>query len=371
MKKWIVAATAAVFALVTGFPEAVLQAKEKPVAAPTGPAVFTDSNAAQLAVTKRVAIANVLIQFQASTNAVAGGRGAATETLLEWPEFDQKLQTEFASFAYEKLKADLTTAGFEVVSEAELKASPSYATLIREGGIPHHTRYTNLLGDAFFVGPSSLQPYLPSHMEAGMFLGGPGFLGWVSKGSGQSITPGGPNRSNFGDNWKLPGIETALAKELNAHIVKATYVVALGRAEAQRARSLTVNSGSMIAGSSSSTVITATANAFAEPSLYPDQTRISFRMPNGTGKWQRVSLMKPGPAKDGDVSVRMAVPLFASTDYFKLTGDGGSSRQGFFDKALRIKFVYTAQLTDPKGYFEEVSAMIAKANSHMLALFKP
>lgn len=350
-----------------------LWAKKEAAAAaiPAGPAAFADSSAAMLAGTKRVAITSVLIEFQASTNAVDGPSAwfsmfqskSTSETVLAWQGFDPRLQAEFADFAYSKLQADLTAAGYEVVPEAQVKASANYAAIMKEGAMPPLSLYGNAMGDAYLAGPQSLPPYLPYNLENGVFSNPVSYIGWVSKLGGKSKTPGGPSIFNVGDNWKIPGLEAALAKELNAHVVKATYVVTLGKASAKRKRSFA---------SGSNQLITATASAYAEPSLMAQQTHIAFRTANGSGKWQKASLTKLAPPKDGDVSVYLATPMTGGTDFFELTSDGGKRKDVFLSSGSPdFKFMYYASLIDPKGYMAEVGGMIAQANKQMLALVQP
>ena len=370
--RFSIAAAIAVMAiaLVGGQNVSAKTGKAVAATAPTPPAAFTDSNAAQLAGTKRVAITSVLIQFQAATNAVDGPSQwfsmfqskSTSETVLAWPDFSAQVRADFADFAYAKLQADLTAAGYEVVPEAQVKASANYAAIMKEGAMPPLTHYGNAMGDAYFVGPQALPPYLPYNWESGVFSNPVSYIGWVSKLGAKSKTPGGPSAFNVGDNWKIPGMETALARELNAHVVKATYVVTLGRATAKRKRSFT---------SGSTQLITATANAYAEPSLMAQQTHISFRAANGTGKWQKASMTKLAPPKDGDVSVHLAIPLTGSTDFFELASDGGREKSSFlFGGETKFKFMYFASLTDPQGYMAEVGGMISEANKHMLALVR-
>lgn len=360
-------------ALLVSLAQAPAHAKKEAAvpAGPVAPAAFYESSAAQLAGTKRVAITSVLIEFQASTNAVDGPgqwfsmfqSKSTSETVLAWQGFSPALQAEFADYAYAKLQADLTAAGFEVVPEAQVKASANYAAIMKEGAMPPLSLYANAMGDAYLAGPESLPPYLPYNLENGVFSNPISYIDWVSKLGGKSKTPGGPSVFNVGDNWKIPGLETALAKELNAHVVKATYVVTLGKALAKRKRTFA---------SGTSQLITATANAYAEPSLMAQQTHIAFRTANGSGKWQKASLTKLSPPKDGDVSVYLATPLTGGTDFFDLTSDGGREKGGIFATgAPDFKFVYSARLTDPKGYMDEVGGMFAEANKHTLALVKP
>lgn len=370
MKRLVVAAWTASAALFVAS-GALAKKEEAAPAAPQAPAAFYGSSAAQLNGTKRVAIASVLIQFQASTKAVDGPgqwfsmfqSKSTSETILAWPDFDPQVQAEFADEAYAQLKKDLTAAGYEVVPEAEMKASAHYAAILKEGAMPAQSRYGNAMGDAYLVGPESLPPYLPYNAENGVFSHPVSYIGWVSKLGMKSETPGGPSVFNVTDNWKIPGLETALAKELNAHVLKATYVVTLGKAMAKRKRSFAPGS---------SQLITATASAYAEPSLMAQQTHLAFRTANGSGKWQKASMTKLSPPKDGDVSIYLATPLTGSTDFFSLTSDGGRRKDRFLSSgAPDFKFVYFADLIDPVGYKAEVGGMMAEANKLMLALAKP
>jgi hypothetical protein len=364
-------------------PVAAFAKKEAaPAAAPAGPAAFADSSAALLAGTNRVAIASVIIQFQASTNAVDGPGAwfqmfkskSTSETVLAWPGADASMMTEIADQAYAKLKADLTAAGYEIVPEAHVKASPHYAALRSVGGIPAITEFANAAGDAYYVSPSSLPGYLPYALELGVFSVPKSFIGFASTFGSKSRTPGGPSYISLQNNWKVAGSEVALAKELNAHVVKATYVVSLGTATANInvSRNRTIGydwAGNL--GTQTTKTSAGTGEAMAQPGLMPEQTHIAFRTPTGNPKWQKVSLTKLAPPKDGDVSVYLNQPMGGSTDLFFLSGKGGEKSK--FLQAPGgpdFKFKFTATLRDGVRYSEEVNAMMAQANQHMLALVK-
>jgi hypothetical protein len=330
--------------------------------APT--AAFTDSAAAGLGATRRVAISSVVVSFQAS---VAGERAAGSgmfadkssaRSVLALPDMDSALQARIANEAYERLKAELTAAGYEVVPEAEVKASATYGEILKLAGTPNYTRFGNALGDAMLVGPDSLPPYLAYSVEGSLFEQPKSYIGWIGGMGGKSTTPGGPSVVSIGTTWKLPGLEVKLAKELNANVVKAFYVVNIGEAFADRKRELGIR-----------VVTTGEGSAAAQLSLVADQTRIAFRTPTGNPKWQKVSMMKPAPAKDGDVVVRLASPMFSDGDFFSVTGT--SRLGGIFAPGADFQFNFTASLTDAKGYGAAVDGMIASATASMLGLVKP
>ncbi len=366
LKPLAIAALAAAALAVASAPSAALC--QAPSAAPAATAAFTDSAAAGLSATRRVAITSVIVSFQASaagTKAQGNGMFAdknSAQTVLALPDMDPALQSAIAAEAYRQLKADLTAAGFEIVPEAEVTANASYQQIVKAAGTPNHTKFGNAIGDAMLVSPPPLAPYLPFSMEGSIFEQPKSYIGWVSGMGGKSVTPGGPSVTSIGTIWKIPGLEVQMAKELNAHVVKAFYVLTIGQASATRRRD-------RIATSNSSGRESGQGSAAAEVGLLADQTRIAFRTPNGNAKWQKVPFNKPAPAKDGDVVVRLAQSLDGSSDFFSMTS---SSKLGsLFNPGADFQFSFTASLDDPAGYKAEVQAMIGAANGAMTALVKP
>jgi len=336
---------------------------------PTASAAFTDSAAAGLSATRRVAIASVIVSFQASaagTKAQGNGMFAdknSAQTVLALPAMDPELQAAIVAEAYHQLRAGLTAAGFEIVPEAEVITNASYQQIVKAAGTPNYTRFGNAIGDAMLVSPPTLTPYLPYAMEGSLFEQPKSYIGWVSGMGGKSVTPGGPSVTSIGTIWKVPGLEVQMAKDLNAHVVKAFYVVTVGRASASRQRDR------IATGPSSPGRESGQGSAQAEVGLLADQTRIAFRTPNGNNKWQKVTFSKPAPAKDGDVVVRLAESLGGSSDVFAMTSS--SSLGGLFNPGADFQFRFVATLTEPARYRAEVQSMIGSANSAMTALVRP
>ena len=149
----------------------------KPEATPvsSGPAVFTDSSAAGLSATKRVAITNVMISFQASAGSQTSTNGmlahkSDTLSIIGMPDADPQLLTAITDEIYAQLKADLTANGFEVLSEATVVASPSCQKIIKLAGITNFSKFLNRDGDRLLVGASGLKPDFPCSMETGSFM---------------------------------------------------------------------------------------------------------------------------------------------------------------------------------------------------------
>jgi hypothetical protein len=344
-------------------------------------AVMTDSSAAALAATKRVAITSVMVSFQASAGGektnTSGLFAAKTDTsaTLQMPEMDTQLLSTIADAIYQQLQADLADNGFDVLPEASVLGSAGYQKIVKMAGISNFSKFANLDGDVLLVGPSSLKPYLPYNAETGKFsatLKGT-IKGWVGGFGGKSSTEGGPSVISIGEIYGLPGLEVELARELNANLVKATYVVTLGSAKASVDR-FSSTSHNKYAGS-----------AFAQVGLRAGQTRIAFRTPAANAKGESAPGgytanfgNNAGPAKDGNVVVTLAEPLLGGTDFFAVTEPevkkptllGGLLGAGFGNGA-DVQFTYIASVSDPAAYQAEVLAMARLAQRDMLTLVKP
>ena len=344
----------------------VLAKKPEPAAASSGPAVFTDSSAAGLAATKRVAITNVMVSFQASVGDKTSMNGllahkSDTSSLIQMPDMDPKLLAAITDEIYTQLKADLVASGFEVVPEATVIASPSYQKIIKLAGIANFSKFLNHDGDTMLVGASGLKPYLPYNAETGSFTtpsnNGVRIKGWVSSMGMGSSTPGGPSLTSIASIYELPGLEVDLAKELNAHVVKATYLVTLGSTTASISGRFTEFNNH-------------TGTAFAQVGIKADQSRIAFRTPNGNHKWQSIARVKIAPAKDGDVVVTLAQPLAGGTDFFEVS----SSKKGKVMLGLGggadMQFAFTVTIANADAYREEVTGLIKEAQTKLLALVK-
>ncbi len=337
---------------------------------------MTDSTPAALAVTKRVAITSVMVSFQASTggdktntSSMFAAKTDASSTLV-MPDMDPKLLGEIADDIYMQLQADLNANGFEVLPESAVLGSAGFPTIISNAGIANFSKFGNMEGDTMLVSPGSLHPYLPFSPETGKFASPTKNLikGWFSGMGGKSSTEGGPSSISVAKTWDLPGLEVALAKELNANLVKATYVVMVGSTNASVDRFSSTHHN------------TYTGSAFVQVGLRPEQTRIAFRTPAANPKGESA----PGgykanfgnnspPAKDGDVVVSLTAPLLGGTDFFALEGGEKKGGMGKFLGVLSgadAQFVYTASISDPAAYHEEVVGMVKVAQRDMLALVK-
>lgn len=350
-------------------------------AAPTSAkVVMTDSTATALAATKRVAITNVMVSFQASAGGdktnTSGLFAAKTDTSssLQMPDMDTELLAAITNDIYKQLKADLQANGFEVLPEATVLASSGYQKIVAMAGITNFSKFANMNGNVMLVGANGLKPYLPYNAETGKF-GVPSkslIKGWVSGFGQKSATEGGPSGISTGEIYELPGLEVEMAKELNANLLKATYVVTLGstKAAVDRFSSTTHNSY--------------TGSAFAQVGLLAGQSRIAFRTPEANTKGESASGgymanfgKNAGAAKDGDVVVTLEESLAGGTDFFVVTGGKKSGGLAGFllggtpgGTGADVQFEFTASISDPAAYRAEVVGMVKQAQRDMLNLVK-
>jgi nucleotide-binding universal stress UspA family protein len=360
---------------------------------PGAPAVFTDSSAAGLAGTKRVAITNVTVAFQASTLDRTSPNGMfsekqTTSAALVWPDLDPQLAAVITDEIYAQLKAELQANGFEVVPEATVLASPTYQKILQVApAFSNFSKFANTDGDLLLVGASGLKPYLPFSPETGQFAvpNKSVIKGWLTGMGGKSSTPGGPTATSTYYSAELPKLEVQLAKELNAHVVKATYHVQLGSAKAEtshvfkpgdRSAELKYTVGPQLETKEqreqrlNKIITTHTGTAFPQVGLRSDQTRIAFRTPNGKGGGQSIRKAGMAPAKDGDVVLTLATPLLGGTGYFTLKSHKESNGLWALATGPDAKYTFVATLADPEGYRDEVVAMVKVAQHDLLALVK-
>jgi hypothetical protein len=351
---------------------------------------MTDSSAAPLSTTKRVAIANVMVSFQASvggdktnTSGLFAAKSDASSS-LQMPVMDTQLLSSIADDIHQQLKADLQANGFEVLPEATVVASQAYQKIIAMAGITNFSKFANMNGDVVLVGASGLKPYLPYNAETGKF-GQPSrslINDWISKMAGKSSTEGGPSSISIAEIYALPGLEVEMSKELNAHVVKATYVVTLGSTKSSVERFTGMHQD--IRGNTGFSS-THTGSAFAQVGLLAGQSRIAFRTSaantsgeSSSGSYTANFGNSAAAAKDGNVVVTLAESLAGGTDFFSLSGgekkDGGIGKF-LFGKVLGgtgadTQFEFTASISDPATYRAEVVGMVKQAQRDMLVLVK-
>lgn len=302
-----------------------------PATPTTANAVFTDSTAAPLAASRKVAIAELVISFQASAGEIIATGGLVsdiakhglggllrhektTETGYMRLDLDPALAGSIADGVYQRLRADLAAEGYEVVPAEQVTASANYQALQKEAGYANPSRYYDVEGDTLLAAPAGLPPYMPYSIETGNFYeNGTTYIpGWIRKipFSGGSSTPGGPKFTLAAGAWKVPELESKLAQELGAHVLKAHYVVTLGRIDLSASHDYgDIRNGNI--------TTTTSGTATAALGLHEAQSRIAFR--TAGGKSQKAARGgKYDAAKDGDVVVTLDRHVGGLANFYRL-----------------------------------------------------
>ncbi len=314
-----------------------LQAGDKPSPIPAAPkAIFGDSSAAPLAPTKRVAISSFVVSFQASmgktiqtgnfgSSVAKYGLGAllrhdkseATGSTIM--DVDVEVERKVVTTLYQRLQKDLTEAGFEVVPETEVLAADAYKALIKEAAYANYSRWHDTKGDTMLVSPDTLTPYQVYTPELGDFYSYDLHSyrkGWI-KTFGGSSTEGGPTPIKGSAVYKVPDLEASLARQLNAHVLKATYLVTIGDMDMSASHQYGMSSSD--GGRTTDTTIDTKTHAAVKAAmgLREGQTRLAFRTANGK-KGSPYKLNKVPCAKDGDVVVTIDAPIQGLSDLLSL-----------------------------------------------------
>ncbi|HMV17389.1 MAG TPA: hypothetical protein PLN96_08500 [Zoogloea sp.] len=283
---------------------------------------FTDSTAERIGQTRRVAITNVILEFQTKVFA-EHITGRLSKMYLkrgdsfsdnELAGFDPRQLEQAANQVYKKLVTDLTAAGFEVVPEAQVLAQPAYQKLRETMGWPQGYHFGNKEGHSLIVGPTALKPYVPPLSEQGTFANTR-----QEKGELQAPALGWSDRARFaGNSSYAAGLEVQLAKALNAHVVKVWYLIGFGNATAS-------TDWDAISTAHFSTTATSRTGATAQMYLRDEETRLAVRLPDGDAGYaresKRINAITGGYRPyDGDVVVRLDETIPGEADF--LAGGG-------------------------------------------------
>ena len=281
--------------------------------------------------------------------------------------FDTQRLEQAANRLYDKLKVDLTAAGYEVVPEAEVQAQPLYQKLKQEMGWPQGYHFGNKDGHSLLVGPTSLPLYLPPLGERGTFGNQK-----QTKGDTQAPARGVFETARMsGSSTYVAGWEVDLAKALNAHVLKAWYLVGFGTATASTDWGRDIG-------------FTATSRAGATAMLYlrDEETRLALRTPDGDRGYARESsrihpITGGYRPYDGDVVLRLDETLTGLADFL---AEGGVQKAepasgGFLGMLGSAARGLTATVNDssfktqvdPERFADAAAGMVSRLQSLMVA----
>ncbi len=194
---------------------------------PLAQSAFTGPAISGLSATRRVAIASVIVSFQSSA---AGPEVQSNDLFAEG-------------------NSDRATHAMPVIDPALQEAVTTEA---------HSQLKADLTAAGFVVVPESEIIASAAYQQIAHLAETPSFkryLLWASGLGGKGVSPNATSVTSIGR--KLSGLDVKMAKELNAHVVKGFYVVEI--------------------------------DSEAQVGLLVDQSRITFRAPNGNRLVREVS----------------------------------------------------------------------------------
>jgi hypothetical protein len=361
--------------------------------------VFTDvsfGDVAKLGSAKRAVLANCVVEYQTSAYVEDDGswtnrnQTRASNYLVNVPKATLQAVTN-ASCA--NLRKELSAAGYEVVSDAELKANASYQQLQTLSGAPAVIGMKTQNGGALLFADDALPLYMPTGAEWGANYMAAVFA--EEHKFEQALASVNPGLGGFklSRNYDVPKLEVELAKSLNAIVVKSWMVIGFGGASASSKRDWGGTSTSLHwSATQGQTQVTHIpieykGSGTALLSVRDNQTHISVRLPDGSPKQnvQRDSGPKVTP-RDGDVVVTLAGPINAGNEFFtvedgaelkssgggvataaKVLGGLGGLMGGKGNQKGGKSFYFNTRISDEEAYKNSTSKAIELAQHGLVA----
>jgi hypothetical protein len=245
MKKHLLNAAVLAFAAQTTALVLIAQGQAQAQTAPGAQEVagtlvqVSNGELAKLGANTRVALTACIVEYQTSVRVEDKGGmfnrndTATVNTLSKAPK--DTLQ-DVVDRSCANLRDKLTKAGYQLVPDAEIKADPGFAQILALSGAERTFGVQKVEGGAIVFADSTLPFYLPYIGE------GPAYASGLVAPEGavyaQAIADAKPAPEAFALSRKydLPNLEVALAKSLNAHLVKAWTVIGFGSASASSER---------------------------------------------------------------------------------------------------------------------------------------
>lgn len=294
---------------------------------------FTQSNASGLAQTRRVVIASLVLEVQTRIKAeyVTGLLSKRvlqrnnTSSINSLKGYQVAALEAAADRLYARLQQQLVAAGYELVPSSELEALPAYQKQVAGLGYPSGYAWNNSDGNSFVVSPKALKLYVPAIGEQPSFS-------VTKKGVGSTDEPSRSALENMkmgGESSYSAGREVEIAKALNAHVLKAWYVVGFGSATAETdwdGKESTMSVGGFT--TTTTTGATQRTGAAAQMYLREGGTRLALRHPNGDTAHARSARFgtfnSQQHAYDGDLVLRLDEAVVGSADFL---ADGGVQKK--------------------------------------------
>jgi hypothetical protein len=279
----------------------------------------------KLGANKRVALTACIVEYQTSVKVEDRGSmfnrntTTAVNSLVAVPK--ATLQ-DVANSACTGLRDKLSKAGFTVLPDAEVRANPAYQQLLSYAGAEPTFGVKKIDGGALVFADASIPFYLP-YMGEGPTISS-GFVAPEGANYEKALpdAKSGPDGVGLSRKYDIPNLEIALAKSLNAHVVKAWTLVGFGSASASSERDWSAfrTSVNHAGDKTSHTSTNYKSEGEALLSIAEHQTRLSVRIADGKAMGY-AGMMSRGPKiapTDGDVVMKLAAPVLGGNSFFSV-----------------------------------------------------
>jgi hypothetical protein len=286
----------------------------------------SNGSLAKLGANKRVALTGCMVEYQTSVSAQDGGsmfNRNKTTTNNHLTAVPKAVLQAVTNQTCAGLREKLVKAGFSLVPDTEIKASPTYAPILAMSGIEGVLGSNSAPGSPLVFADATIPQYLPYIGEGAGIVSGPATIAGVNYEKALADAKPAPGGFEQSRRYGLPDLEVQLAKALNAHVLKAWTVVGFGGASASSERDwgafrTSVNPAGGVT-SHTSTNFKAEGNSLF--SVVEHQTRLSVRLADGkpmgyAGMMERGAKIAP---TDGDVVIKMAAPVLGGNSFFTVS----------------------------------------------------
>ena len=357
----------------------------------------SNGDLAKLGTSKRIALTGCMVEYRTSVSVEDRGsmfnRNTTTSRnhLTAVPKAVLQAVTNQTCAG---LREKLTKAGFSLVSDADIKASPAFAPILAMSGVEGVLGSNSVEGAPIVFADAAIPQYLPYMGEgAGIFSGNSSYEG-VNYTKALPDAKPAPGAFEQSRRYGLPELEIQLAKSLNAHVLKAWTVLGFGGASASSERDwgafhTTVNGPTFANPNGSKTTHTATnfkAEGNSLLSVMEHQTRLSVRVADGkpmgyAGMMERGAKIAP---TDGDVVIKLAAPVLGGNSFFTVSKGTAPAATGASGAAAGLgalfgggglgtarggaSFDFETKISDPFAYGATAVLAIGTAHDGMVAL---
>jgi hypothetical protein len=277
---------------------------------------------ARLGANKRVALTGCMVEYQTSVQVQDGGsmfNRNTTTTVNSLTAVPKDTLQEVTNRTCGNLRQKLAAAGFTVLPQTEVAASPVFAQILTLSGVEGVFGLHRGGGGALLFADAAMPQYLPYIGEGGGIASN--FVAPPGSTYEKALPDAKPAPDGFGQSRKydLPKLEVELAKSLNAHLLKAWTVIGFGSASASSERDWSAfrTSVNHLGEKTSHTSTNFKGEGDALFSVGEHQTRLAIRLADGKADGH-AGMVTRGPKlapTDGDIVIKLAAPVLGGNSF--------------------------------------------------------